>query len=147
MPRLVLLESLIGLYIEDYIGAFPTLRADRQGIRRGEPLDSWYRDHVGVDTTLQQKSNRAIHASGTQGIGSILEALVLSRRGSSHEVLTMHPGLHLSLGILAIGRCDGGLILGVYLLEAHRDLCACSYRGSDIPCEPIVIRPRLDEGL
>ena len=59
----------------------------------------------------------------------------------------MHPRLHLSLGFLAIGRCDGGLILGAYLLEAHRDLCACSYRGGNVPCEPIVIRPWLDERL
>ena len=110
IPRLPL-GLLVLLDVEDDVLSIATLRADREGVGRGESWDLRDEDHTRVGTLLDEEGDGTVGAYSAKLVGSLLEGLVLSLGGSPDGVRPTHPLLD---GVLPLGGgvgSDGTTIL------------------------------------
>ena len=110
IPRLPL-SLLVLLDVEDDVLSITTLRANREGVRRGEPWDLRDEDHACVGTLLDEEGDGTVGAYSAKLIGRLLEGLVLGLGGSPDGVCPTYPLLD---GVLSLGRgagSDGTTIL------------------------------------
>ena len=71
IPRLPL-GLLVLLDVEDDILSIATLRANREGVRRGEPRDLRDEDHACVGTLLDEEGDGTVGTYSAKFVGRLL---------------------------------------------------------------------------